>query len=140
MTIASTEIKRKWGTQTWIGQRYGLTAVAVGKILTKVGLKQGPEATGKALLTGHAKKCYMADERVYWMWDMELVGEIIEEALVLDGGPKIDLLKERVGKALADLEAHRAEGNDWYADLLEAEALSDIPPGLVRVLKRKLNR
>ena len=140
MTSTATGTKTRWGTQTGIGQRYGLTAVAVGKILTRVGLKQGLEATGKALLTGHARKSYTKDERAYFMWDMELVGEIIEEALVLDGGPKIDLLLERVGKALADLETHRAEGNDWFADLLEEEALSDIPPGLVRVLKRKLNR
>src|SRR5436305_14964790 len=121
MTATETKTNKKWDTQTWIGKRYGISAVVVGKILTTVGLKQGPEATSKAVLTGHAKRCYTADQRPYWMWDMDAVGEVVEEALVHHGGPPIEKLVVQVGEALECADGHRAEGNGFTADLHEGE-------------------
>ncbi len=138
MTAIQTTTK-KWGTQTWIGKRFGLSAVVVGRILTTAGLKQGPEATSKAVLTGHAKRCYTSDLRPYWMWDMDAVGEVVEVALVHHGGPPIEKLIKQVGEMLKDADAHRAEGNDVIADLLEEEAYAGVPPGLARVVRRRLD-
>lgn len=139
MTAIQTTTK-KWGTQTWIGQRFGLSAVAVGKILTTVGLRKGSEATAKAVLTGHAKRCYTADQRPYFMWDMDAVGEVVEEALVHHGGPKIDKFVEQVRMTLNDAEKYRIEGNEYLSEILEGQAYADIPPGLARVVRRRLDR
>ncbi len=96
MTTTGTKTTKKWSTQTWTGKRFGPSAVVVGRILSTAGLKQGPEATSKTVLTGHARRFYTADQRPYWMWDMDAVGEVVEEALVHHGGPPIEKLVMRV--------------------------------------------
>lgn len=43
-----------WKNQTELGKKFGLSAIAVGKILTERGLKDGKAATKKALDEGYA--------------------------------------------------------------------------------------
>lgn len=49
------EEKRAWGTQTDIGKRLGVSAVAVGRMLDKAGLRKGKRPTSAAIDEGMAR-------------------------------------------------------------------------------------
>jgi len=62
-----------WSNQTNLGKKFGLSAIAVGKILVKEGLKdqKTKSATEKALNEGYAKSTPLKDGTPYFMWNIE---------------------------------------------------------------------
>ena len=62
-----------WSNQTDLGKRFGLSAIAVGKLLVEEGLKDQKTklATEKALNEGYAKSTPLKDGTPYFMWNIE---------------------------------------------------------------------
>ena len=58
-----------WSNQTDLGKRFGLSAIAVGKLLVEEGLKDQKTklATEKALNEGYAKSTPLKDGTPYFM-------------------------------------------------------------------------
>lgn len=79
------ETKKKfnqiWSNQTNLGKRFGLSAIAVGKLFVEVGLKDSKTklATKKAIDEGYAKDTPLKDGTPYFMWNIEKVRPLIEE-------------------------------------------------------------
>lgn len=71
------EFADKWKNQTDIGKRFGLSSVAVGKILASMGLKDDRNATQKALDEGYAKFTPLKDGTPFYMWNATKISDLI---------------------------------------------------------------
>jgi len=71
-----------WGSQTDIGKKFGLSGIAVGKVLIEHGLKdqQSKEATQEALDGGFAKSTPLSDGTPFFMWSREKVGDLLRRS------------------------------------------------------------
>ena len=125
-------------TQTKIGEWFGLSAVKVGKILARRGLKDRSGPTRRAVLDGYAKEVVTRDQRSFWVWHAEKAALIVDEALEDGENDRIDRLASQVSEALSEVQKSRNEGNDFIADLLAEHAFEGIPSALVSVIKKRL--
>jgi hypothetical protein len=68
-----SKFKDIWKTQKGIGEIYGKSAIAVGKALIQLGLRdeQLKAPTSQALATGIAKSTRMKDGTVFYLWQIE---------------------------------------------------------------------
>ena len=68
-----SKFKDIWKTQKQIGEIYGKSAIAVGKALIQIGLRdeQLKAPTSQALATGIAKSNRMKDGTVFYLWHIE---------------------------------------------------------------------
>lgn len=67
-----------WCTQTQLGQKYGLTAIEVGKILISYGLKDPTTgyATQEAIDDGYAKSTPLNDGTPFYMWSRSKLAKL----------------------------------------------------------------
>jgi hypothetical protein len=73
---------RTWVNQTELGHEFGLSAIAVGKHLTALGLKDGPMATERALADGYAVSAPLKDGTPNFRWHRErCIGLLLESGL-----------------------------------------------------------
>jgi len=70
-----------WSNQTNLGKKFGLSAIAVGKLLVGEGLKDPTTklATKKALEEGYAKSTPLKDGTPYFMWSINKIRPLIEK-------------------------------------------------------------
>jgi hypothetical protein len=71
------KFNQAWKNQTDLGKRFGLSAIAVGKILSEKGLKTGRDATQKALDEGYATSTPLKDGTPFYLWNTSKVSGII---------------------------------------------------------------
>lgn len=69
----------QWMNQTNIGKLFGVSSIAVGKILVQNGLKEGKNATEKALKEGYATFTPLKDGTPFFLWNVSKVSEILAE-------------------------------------------------------------
>ena len=94
------KFNQMWSNQTNFGKKFGLSAIAVGKLLIEAGLKDPitKQATEKAISEGYAKSTPLKDGTPYFMWSIEEVRPLIAK----DHEPisKVDYYVRRVQDAL----------------------------------------
>jgi hypothetical protein len=67
-----------WGNQTELGKRVGLSAVAVGKKLKELGLRDAHgAATDIALRDGYCKATPLKDGTPFFMWNIRKVMQLL---------------------------------------------------------------
>ena len=79
--MAKKKFDQIWKNQTELGKKFGISAIAVGKILTEHGLKdqQTKQATQRALDEGYAESTPLKDGTPYFMWNIRKVKQIIAQ-------------------------------------------------------------
>jgi hypothetical protein len=60
----------QWKNQTELGKRFGLSSIAVGKILSEHGLKEGKQATKKAIDEKYAIFTPLQDGTPFYLWNV----------------------------------------------------------------------
>jgi hypothetical protein len=88
-----------WVSQTELGQEFGLSAVAVGKHLSALGLKDGSDASGTALANGFAVAAPLRNGIMNYRWNRERCIAALSEA----GLQRLD--HQAVREAKLDAEA-----------------------------------
>jgi hypothetical protein len=88
-----------WISQTELGQEFGLSAVAVGKHLSALGLKDGPDASAAALANGFAVAAPLRNGIKNFRWNKERCIAALSEA----GLQRLD--QQAVREAKLDAEA-----------------------------------
>ena len=79
MSKKQKKFNQLWSNQTNLGKKFGLSGIALGKILVQHGLKD-PEtklATKKAVDDGWARSTPMKDGTPFFMWSSEKVGSLL---------------------------------------------------------------
>ena len=81
MSKKKKKFSQIWSNQTDLGKKFGLSAIAVGKILIEHGLKdlQTKYATEKALTSGYAKSTPLKKGTPYFMWNYQMVKSLIQQ-------------------------------------------------------------
>jgi len=127
-----------WSNQTNLGKKFGLSAIAIGKLLVEEGLKDQKTklATKKALDEGYAKNTPLKDGTPYFMWNIKKVRPLIEK----DHKPlsKVDYW---VNEVLAiGKEANRLadEGQDKLGSIMIDCAFDDVPKNILEEVKEKV--
>jgi ribonuclease HI len=70
-------LPKNWSTQTELGKQFGLTARQIGTHLTELGLKDGSQATEKALADGLAAERKLKDGTPFFVWHGEEITSLL---------------------------------------------------------------
>lgn len=119
-----------WSNQTNLGKKFGLSAIAIGKLLVEEGLKDSKTklATEKAINEGYAKSTPLKDGTPYFMWNIEKVRPLIEK----DHKPlnKVEYWVNEVREVVKEAEKLAAEGQDKIAYMMYDSAYDDVPQNI----------
>lgn len=80
--MKKNKFKMIWKTQSEIGVVFGISAIAVGKHLTNLGLKDG-NPTELAISSGFVHKVTDKRGQDFFMWNLSKVKDIFTEKLQL---------------------------------------------------------
>lgn len=133
-----------WANQTEIGRQYGLSSIAVGKLLMEHGLRDRTTkaATPDALNNGIAQFTPLADGTPFFMWNREKIGQIIQKTGFTQVSPT-DFHTSRVTDKMK--AALRPSSNDklndialdCFEDMLD-EFLEDTPKAIRPEVKKNV--
>ena len=125
-----------WSNQTNLGKKFGLSAIAVGKILVKEGLKdqKTKSATEKALNEGYAKSTPLKDGTPYFMWNIEKIRPFIAK----DHQPlsTVEYWVNEVRSILKDAEALCDNGNDKIGFIIYDSAYANVPKNIKEEVRK----
>lgn len=127
-----------WVNQTTLGQRFNLSAVAIGKKLKELGLREANgQPSTKAIEEGFCKATPLKDGTPFFMWHKAKVASLLQS-----DGLKSLTEQEMRCKELAEslIEANRLseQGNDKIGYMLEDEVYEQISPKDIPVINRFL--
>jgi hypothetical protein len=127
MSKRNKKFKFVWSNQTDMGKKFGISAIAVGKLLIEEGLKDETTklATQKALDEGWAKSTPLKDGTPYFMWNINKVRNIISKKH--EPLSKLDYWINEVQKNLKQAEKVCNDGNDKWGFLLADCAYDEVP-------------
>lgn len=134
----NNKFKNTWVNQTELGKSFGLSAVAVGKILAEAGLRDAgsKKATGKALEEGFATATPLKDGTPFFLWNKHKVKEVIAK----DHKPlsKVDYWVNEVRKTFKEAGRLAEEGNDKIAYMMADFAYDEVPKDVLKEVKAKV--
>ncbi|OEU43672.1 hypothetical protein BGV40_02860 [Methanosarcina sp. Ant1] len=116
-----------WSNQTNLGKKFGLSAIAIGKLLIEEGLKDQKtrSATKKAIDEGYAKDTPLKDGTPYFMWNIEKVRPLIaKDHKKLS---KVEFWVSEVKETVREAEKLDREGLDKVAYMIYDSAYDNVP-------------
>ena len=126
-----------WASTTDIGRFYGLSAIAVGRVLEKEGLKIGREPTTSALEQGFAKSTPLKNGIPHFMWSKDKVGSIIGK--ICPRISEVDVTTNAIVAHLKSVEREAvATGMDKLLYLSWDVAFDDVPEKIKDEVKSKV--
>lgn len=128
------EFGNLWKNQTELGKRFGISAIAVGKILIEQGLKDGKVATKRALDEGYATYTPLKDGTPFYLWNVEKVCQVIGQ-----GHRHLTETEIWVNKVKATLMAaqeHLDRGEDKIGYMMADCAYDDVPKNIRDEVKK----
>jgi hypothetical protein len=134
------KFSQTWSNQTDLGKKFGISAIAVGKFLISVGLKDNETklATKKALDNGYAKSTPLKDGTPYFMWNIDKVRSLISKDI--QPLSKVDYWVNEVQKTLDEAEELLDEGNDKIGYMLADVAYEDVPKDIEQEVRAKVEK
>jgi hypothetical protein len=128
-----------WSNQTNLGKHFGLSAIAVGKVLIEHGLKD-PEtklATEKALSEGFARSTPLKSGIPYFMWNIEKISSLLSKDHEKLSG--VEYYATEVRKILCDAQSELEHGNDKIGYLMADTAFDNVPKNLRQEVENIVN-
>ena len=131
-----------WASQTDIGKRYGMSAIAVGKVLAEHGLRDATTrlATPKALTDGWCVETPLQSGAMHYMWAIGKVRDLLGR----DGHATITRAEREANELIATIKhsvALSADGNDKLAFLQMDYVFLEVPtkdrPEIAKHLRAK---
>lgn len=128
----------KWVNQTALGKRFGLSAIAIGKLLRQFGLKgTDNQPTPKALAEGFCTSTLLRDGRPFHLWEINKILKLLKEEGYQPKSKAELEIEEAVQTILAALE-HIERGEAKYGWLLIEETTSHLHRHQLEPVNRKL--
>jgi len=134
------KFNQMWSNQTNLGKKFGLSAIAVGKLLIEAELKDPSTklATEKALSEGYAKSTPLKDGTPYFMWNIEKVRPLIaKDHKQLS---KVDYLVNDVLATYKEAQELDDAGNEKIARFMCEEAFDDVPKDIREEVRAKVEQ
>jgi len=136
--MAKKKFDQIWKNQTELGKKFGISAIAVGKILIEHGLKdqETKQATQRALDEEYAKSTPLKDGTPYFMWNVQKVKQIIaQDHTQLN---IVDYWVNEVSKNLKKAEQLSKSGEDKLAIISADGAYDEVPANILDEVKAKI--
>ena len=134
------KFNQMWSNQTDLGKKFGLSAIAVGKLLTEAGLKDPTTklATKKAVDEGYANSTPLKDGTPYFMWNIDKVRPLIAK----DHEPlsKVDYWVNEVLEIHKEAQELDKKGQDKLACWMWDEAFEEVPEDIVDAVRTKVEQ
>lgn len=102
-TSSRERFSKTWTNQTELGRWHGMSAIAFGKRLVEIGLrdKTTKAPTERAISEGFAKATPLKDGTPFFMWNREKIEQALSEA----GAVKVDEMSFHIEKATASVRS-----------------------------------
>ncbi len=128
-----------WKSQTDIGKLYSLSAIALGKILLKHGLKDkhSKEATKKAVTEGYAILTPLKNGQIFYMWNLKKIIPLIEQDHRRLS--PIEYWVEQVKRIIKEANKELDNGNDKISRLMFDTAYEEVPSEIRKQVKYIIN-
>ncbi|HMA35881.1 MAG TPA: hypothetical protein VKY74_15565 [Chloroflexia bacterium] len=124
-----------WMNQTRLGQRFGMSAIAIGRKLDALGLRGGDrQPTAHAIDGGFCQLTPLKDGTPFYLWSVPKVGALLQEGGAVVLSPQEQDAYE-IACALLDLERHP---DVPHADKLWALTVDETPKKMVPLVDRFL--
>ncbi len=127
-----------WSNQTDLGKKFGISAIAVGELLVKAGLKdpKTKRATEKALTDGFAKSTPLKDGTPFFMWNIDKLRDLISK----DHKPlsKVDYWVKDVLETYDYAQSLSDRGEDKSAIFLADSAYEEVPKDIKGEVRLKV--
>ncbi|MFZ4099592.1 MAG: hypothetical protein ACOYKZ_04610 [Chlamydiia bacterium] len=121
---------KTWTNQSSLGEKFGLTAIQVGKILQLEGLKdRSGQATSKAIQEGYAKSTPLKSGRPFFMWHVTKVQQVLAKHHVQLSDE--EFWYREVRARLVNIDREMDEGSDKFAYMLLDYLYDDVPKSLI---------
>ena len=119
-----------WASQTDLGKHFGLSAIAVGKILIENGLKDlnTKAATSKALEDGFAVATPLKDGLQHFMWNRQKISLLLSQKH--SKLSEVDFWADNVRTTIKAAEREMNQGNDKIGCLMLDCAFDDVPKNI----------
>ena len=126
-----TKFRDIYASQTDIGKRFGLSGVAIGKILIANSLRdpKTKQATELALSEKWCVSTPLKSGEVHYMWNIKRVSTLLESS----GSPSITKEEVIANEIIATIRSANREldrGNDKLAFLTFDSVLNEVPIGM----------
>lgn len=128
MSKKKKKFKDIWGNQGELGRRFGISAVAVGKILKAAGLKEGSHTTERAIKEGYARPTPLKNGKPFYMWHLQKTTSLISQTHT-----PYTKLERCIAETKETVEyAHKLldEGNDKIGYMILDDLYIDVPKAL----------
>lgn len=127
MSKKRNNFRNTWASQSEIGKRFGISAIALGKILIAQGLRdQKGIATEKALADDWCKSTPLKTGEPFFMWHIEKVSELIKSNGSRPLSPA-EITANEVISMIKSAEKEIDNGNDKIGYLTLDFAFQEIP-------------
>jgi hypothetical protein len=131
---------RTWASQTDLGKRFGMSAIAVGKVLIDNGLKDPAtkRATDTALRDGWCVSTPLKTGEPHYMWHVEKVKQLLSK-----GHTPLSKAEQMANDLIATIKAAERdieEGDDKLGYLALECAFDGVPKDLKEEVGRHLRR
>jgi hypothetical protein len=129
-----------WSNQTDIGKKFSLSAIAVGKLLIKAGLKDPITklATQKAIDEGYAKSTPLNDGTPYFMWNIDKVHPLI--AKDHDQLSDVDYWVNEVLEVYKEAKKLDDDDQDKLAYMMADCAYDNVPNSVIKEVRAKVEK
>jgi hypothetical protein len=126
---------QQWASQTKLGKSYGLSAVAVGKLLVQEGLRdpETKEPTAQALADGIAISTPLRDGTPFFMWSRDKVRPIFEGHRRLS---QAEVCANEVRATLRAADRLIERGDDKLGYMMGDFAYDEVPRALRAEVRR----
>jgi hypothetical protein len=127
-----------WVNQSTLGKAFNLSAVAIGRKLKELELRQADGTpTTKALSEGYCRATPLKDGTPFFLWHKEKVKHLLQ-ASGLQSLSEQELRCKELAVRLIDAERLSDQGQDKIASMMQESVYDDMEPGDLPMINRFL--
>lgn len=136
--MGKKKFNQEWCNQTELGKKFGISAIEVGKLLAKYGLRDlsTKSATEKAINDEYAKFTPLKDGTQFYMWNIRKCKKLISQEH--EELSKIDLYANEIRTMIKEAERLDSIGQDKMAYFIWDGLYDDIPKEFREAVKAKI--
>ena len=127
-----------WVNQSTLGKAFNLSAVAIGKKLKELELRQADGTpTAKALSEGYCKATPLKDGTPFFMWHQAKVKSLLQSS-GLQSLSEREMRCKELAESVIEAERLFDQGQDKVAYMIQDEVYDQMKPGDIPVINRFL--